>query len=44
MTITKWIAALIIVAVAAGFLGFTKPGRSVLNTLGLATACSDSCS
>jgi hypothetical protein len=30
--------ALIVIVVAAGFLGFTSPGHRVLNALGFATA------
>ena len=34
----KIVAALAVVVVAAGFLGFTTPGHRVLNSLGFATA------
>lgn len=34
----KVIIALVVVVVAGAFLGFTKPGHRVLNTLGIATA------
>jgi hypothetical protein len=33
---------LVVVSVVAGFLGYTKPGHSLLNRFGLATACSGS--
>ena len=39
----KIIAALAVVVVAAGFLGFTTPGHRVLNSLGFATADSGAC-
>jgi len=39
------IIAIAVLAVAAGFLGFTKPGHQMLYKLGFTTACSgDSCS
>jgi hypothetical protein len=31
--------AIIVIIVAAGFLGFTSPGHRVLSSLGFATAC-----
>src|SRR5262252_5041808 len=37
--LNKWLAVLIVVLGTVVFLGFTQPGRSVLRTLGLTTAC-----
>jgi hypothetical protein len=36
----KLLVGVAIIVVAAGFLGFTAPGHTVLSALGLATACS----
>ena len=35
----KIVAAIVVVALGVGFLGYTKSGRQMLNVLGFATAC-----
>jgi hypothetical protein len=37
--LNRWLAMLIVVLGTIVFLGFTQPGRSVLSSLGLTTAC-----
>ena len=38
------IVAVIVLAVAAGFLGYTKPGHQLLYKLGFTNACEGGCS
>jgi hypothetical protein len=38
------VIAIVLAAIVVGFLGYTKPGHSVMNSLGLTAACSsDNC-
>ena len=40
----KNIDAVVVIALACGFLGYTKSGRQLLKAMGFAPACSDGCS